>query len=211
MVIELRIVQFWSEIILVISNRTRAARSFDFEITRMISDQIALHSVQLPLFIDNDTRHHSGQNVVDIRGAAEWVCNKFWPLWWRVSSIKLYTTLNHIRFVFLRNERNKICLDNWTHRLGFKSARAALRKWAACTRQTLSKTFADSTLGNYLSIFSQLFWGKNYSASIYLVHFKFETVKYTFMVNVSIVLDFLFFAFLEGKWCRSLKVKFLNL
>ena len=43
--------QFWSEIILVISNRTRAARSFDFEITRMISDQIALHSVQLPLYI----------------------------------------------------------------------------------------------------------------------------------------------------------------
>ena len=40
-VIELRVVQFWSEIILVISNRTRAARSFDFEITRMISDQIA--------------------------------------------------------------------------------------------------------------------------------------------------------------------------
>ena len=52
-VIELRVVQFWSEIILVISNRARAARSFDFEITRMISDQIALHSVQLPLFIIN--------------------------------------------------------------------------------------------------------------------------------------------------------------
>ena len=51
MVIELSVVQFWSEIILVISNRTRAARSFDFEITRMISDQIALHSVQLPLLI----------------------------------------------------------------------------------------------------------------------------------------------------------------
>ena len=33
----------------MISNRTHAARSFDFEITRMISDQIALHSVQLPL------------------------------------------------------------------------------------------------------------------------------------------------------------------
>ena len=49
-VIELRVVQFWPEIILVISNRTRAARSFDFEITRMISDQIALHSVQLPLY-----------------------------------------------------------------------------------------------------------------------------------------------------------------
>ena len=51
MVIELRVVQFWSQIILVISNRTRAARSFDFEITRMISDQTALHSVQLPLLI----------------------------------------------------------------------------------------------------------------------------------------------------------------
>ena len=51
MVIELRVVQFWSEIILVISNQTRAARSFDFEITRMISDQIALHLVQLPLLI----------------------------------------------------------------------------------------------------------------------------------------------------------------
>ena len=36
-VIELRVVQIWSVIILVISNRTRAKRSFDFEITRMIS------------------------------------------------------------------------------------------------------------------------------------------------------------------------------
>ena len=52
MVIELCVVQFWSEIILVISNQTRAARSFDFEIKRMISDQISLHSVQLPLFIN---------------------------------------------------------------------------------------------------------------------------------------------------------------
>ena len=47
--IELPGVQFWSEIILVISNGTRAMCSFDFEITRMISDQIALHSVHLPL------------------------------------------------------------------------------------------------------------------------------------------------------------------
>ena len=51
MAIELRVVQLWSEIILVISNRTSAQRSFDFEITRMISAQIALHLVQLPLFI----------------------------------------------------------------------------------------------------------------------------------------------------------------
>ena len=49
MVIEPRVVQFCSEIIFVISNRTRAARLSDFEITRMISAQIALHSVQLPL------------------------------------------------------------------------------------------------------------------------------------------------------------------
>ena len=50
-IIELSGVQFWSEIILVISNPTRAARSFDFKITRMISDQTVLHSVQLPLLI----------------------------------------------------------------------------------------------------------------------------------------------------------------
>ena len=53
MVIELPVVQFWSDIILVISNQTPAARSFDFEITRMISDQIALHLVQLPLLNHN--------------------------------------------------------------------------------------------------------------------------------------------------------------
>ena len=55
--------------------------------------------------IDNNTRHHSGQNVVKSRGAAaEWVRNKFWPLWWRVSlSIRVHTTLNHIRFVFYHN------------------------------------------------------------------------------------------------------------
>ena len=44
-VIEPCAVQFWSEIILVISNRRSAQREFDFEITRMISAQIALHSL----------------------------------------------------------------------------------------------------------------------------------------------------------------------
>ena len=63
MVIELRVVQFWSEIILVISNRTRAARSFDFEITRMISDQIALDSVQLPLLIRDLSGFQRGHYV----------------------------------------------------------------------------------------------------------------------------------------------------
>ena len=53
MEIALRVVQFWSEIKLVITNRTPASRSCDFVITRLISDQIALHSVQLPLFISS--------------------------------------------------------------------------------------------------------------------------------------------------------------
>ena len=41
--IALRVVQFWSEIKLVITNGTPASRSGDFVITRLISDQIALH------------------------------------------------------------------------------------------------------------------------------------------------------------------------
>ena len=49
-VIELRVVQFWSEIILVISNRTRAGRSFDFEITSMISDLI----IHMKKLLDSD-------------------------------------------------------------------------------------------------------------------------------------------------------------
>ena len=43
-VIKFHVVQFRSEIIPVISNRTRAVRSLDFKITRMISDQ--MHSTQ---------------------------------------------------------------------------------------------------------------------------------------------------------------------
>ena len=62
--IELSGGQFWSEIILVISNRTRAARSFDFEITRMISDQIALHSVQLPLYTVSDKFALTGKLII---------------------------------------------------------------------------------------------------------------------------------------------------
>ena len=40
----------------VTSNQTRAVRSFDFEIARMLSDQIWLHSVQLPLSIRNNMK-----------------------------------------------------------------------------------------------------------------------------------------------------------
>ena len=39
--------QFLSEIILMISNQTCAAHFFNLEIMHMISDQIALHAVQL--------------------------------------------------------------------------------------------------------------------------------------------------------------------
>ena len=78
MVIELCVVQFWSEIILVISNQTCAARSFDFEITRMISDQIALHSVQLPLFVlilgETIVRNNSVDQAVDGRDGMAKVC-----------------------------------------------------------------------------------------------------------------------------------------
>ena len=49
-VIKLRDVQLWSEIILVISNKIGAARSFNFQITRMFADHIAFHSVELPLW-----------------------------------------------------------------------------------------------------------------------------------------------------------------
>ena len=51
--IALRVVQFWSEIKLVNTNRTPASRSCDFVIMRLISDQIALRLVQLPLFISS--------------------------------------------------------------------------------------------------------------------------------------------------------------
>ena len=46
----IELVQFWSEIILVISNRTRAARWFDFEITRMISALI----IYMKKLLDSD-------------------------------------------------------------------------------------------------------------------------------------------------------------
>ena len=44
--IELRVVQFWSEIIRVILKSDERVARARFEITRMISDQIALHSVE---------------------------------------------------------------------------------------------------------------------------------------------------------------------
>ena len=114
---------------------------------------------------------------MDSRGAAEWVRNKFWPLWWRVSlSIRLYTTLNHIRFVFYHNVKKWIlCLDNWKHRLGFEIPCAALCKIAACTRQTfLSKTFANSLISMCRDNSKKCF-GK--SSDAYLLSVRVYTTK----------------------------------
>ena len=44
-VIELNVLQFWSEITLVISNRIRGACWCNFEMMRMISGHIAVRSV----------------------------------------------------------------------------------------------------------------------------------------------------------------------
>ena len=55
--LKLRVVQFWSEIKLVIASHTPAPRTWDFVITRLISDQIALHSVQLPSYTVSATLH----------------------------------------------------------------------------------------------------------------------------------------------------------
>ena len=41
--------QFWSEIILMVSNRTHATPLFNFEIMHVISAHVAFHSFQLPL------------------------------------------------------------------------------------------------------------------------------------------------------------------
>ena len=57
--IELRFMQFSTDIILVISNRTRAAHLFNFEIACMISNQIALHSVQLPLLMVSSSSNNT--------------------------------------------------------------------------------------------------------------------------------------------------------
>ena len=57
----------------------------------------------------------------------------------------------------------------------------------------------DIRAGKLLIHFGPTFLWKNHSASIYLIHFKFGTVKDIFMLNVSIVLEFLFFVFLAGK------------
>ena len=53
MAIELGVVQFWSELpVHVASNQTCTVCSFDFEITQMISDHIAIYSVAQQFLVD---------------------------------------------------------------------------------------------------------------------------------------------------------------
>ena len=75
--------------------------------------------------------------------------NKFWLLSWCVFVVNKSTDHGKpysICFLYHNvkdNKRNLCQDDNW--KLGLESARAALCKWATCTRQTvLSKTFANS-------------------------------------------------------------------
>ena len=53
--------------------------------------------------------------------------------------------------------------------------------------------------GKLLIHIGPTFLWQNYSATIYLIHVKFGTVKDIFMVNVCFVLDFCYFVFLAGK------------
>ena len=52
---------------LAITNRTPASRSCDFVITRLISDQIALHSGQLPLLIALFLTNQIAGNTIDFK------------------------------------------------------------------------------------------------------------------------------------------------
>ena len=108
---ELRVVQFWSEIIFVISNQTRIARSFDFKIMRMISDQIALHSVQLPLYnilIISKAQIRTKQLRTPL------LCCRIYVKWMQMNAIenhKKLTTLTDIYFFFLTTFVNFLWSD----------------------------------------------------------------------------------------------------
>ena len=81
--IALRVVQFWSEIKLVITNCSPASRSCDFVITRLVSDQIALHSVQLPLLIGANNDTNLGMHIpgIEIKETVENLQSVFTKPW----------------------------------------------------------------------------------------------------------------------------------
>ena len=71
--------------------------------------------------MDNDTCHHSGQNLLWTHSAAPRESTTFWPLWWCVSlSIRVQITLNHILLVTL-------CYWNWDISSSLKSLLACMQ------------------------------------------------------------------------------------
>ena len=119
--------------------------------------------------IGNDTLHHSDQNVVQQ------------ILTTVITRIVVDRSTHHakphsISFFLPQYQRNEInlCLDNWKHRLWFESARAALCKWAACTRQTFfSKTITHSL--NMQKQFVKNVWEKSKDA--YSLPIRVQTTK----------------------------------
>ena len=112
---------------------------------------------------------------MDSRGAAEWVRNRFWPLWWRVSlSIKLYTTLNHIRFVFYHNIKEMKSLS-W-------QLNTSTRIWK-CTRciMQMSRLYASDSfktfckLASYAETIRKNAWEKSNDA--YSISIRVHTTK----------------------------------
>ena len=85
--------------------------------------------------IDNDIHHCSGQNVVDSQGAAEWIHNKFWLLWWRISLlIRVQTTLNHTQFVFttIFNVKDDVYFREWPRSWHKERASVVYNFFAIC-------------------------------------------------------------------------------
>ena len=91
---------------------------------------------------------------------------------------------------------------NWKHRLGLESARAALCKWATCTRQTfLSKTFAESL--NIQKQYEKNVWEKSNDA--YLLSIRVQTtIFYVFMFFATISTPKKFFLS-EGELKKALR------
>ena len=102
MVIELRVVQFWSEIMLTISNRILAAHSSDFKITCMILDQ--LHSTCPFSFIAGFHCHASKHKNKTIN-------SRIWEMkwgWYRKTLTKIQVSMIFHKRNILRNCLPKI-------------------------------------------------------------------------------------------------------
>ena len=100
---------------LVISNRPRVSRSSDFEITRAITPWIVLHSVQLLLLIIYKQQFLHKNMSINFKSVEFHLCHA--------------KTTFDLFFTTIRQKSLSRFVDNWKHRLGLESARAALCKW----------------------------------------------------------------------------------